>query len=431
MARKPLFSIRAVLFLSFIIALGTLASCSDDGPAGTTGSPDLTGKGEVDPQGDPDFFLGSTSIDGVPDGRIDVWAYNLTVHEDSTDSNSAATVVAFDVVLINRSPTAVHAPVTFFIPLIIPNSVTVLNSEIVYITDITEGPPGFDFSDDLGDDNQLDPREHSAPVNMQFGMRELTSFSIGFEITVGSPPPPSGDPDISGVVFNDLNENGDRDDTEEGIPGVKVHLSSNTPNTDPFDFVRVALTDREGRYGFADLRPGIYKVEAAPHSDLKPTTPNPLIVTLVGDSSGVIPIRGVDFGFFVKEPPDVDPIFGPVGVGPGSNHGTDFEGGFRVEDIDRNHKYVLQVMPPPIMTSSPIVMRIDKAEVRINQEHVYKFECESDSVGTTNTCLPVERVSIPGELLMEGANRIRIHVEGSERAFLTFTIFRVADPAGP
>jgi hypothetical protein len=411
--------------------MGALASCSDDGPAGTTNSSNQTGKGEVDPQGDPDFFLGSAAIDGVPDGRIDVWAYNLTVHQDSTDSNSTGTVVAFDVVLINRSRTALYAPITFLIPLIIPDGVSVLNSEIFYITDITEGPPGFDFSDDLGDDNKLDPREHSAPVNMQFGMRELTSFSIGFEITVGSPPPPPGEhPDISGVVFNDVNENGERDSTEEGISGINVQLSTNTPNTDPFVFVRLAQTDRQGRYGFSDLRPGIYQVEAAPNSDLKSTTPNPLIVTLIGDSSGVIPIRGINFGFFVKEPPDVDPIFGPVGVGPGSNHGEDFEGGFWVRDLDKDHKYVLQVVPPPIMSSSPMVMRIKRAEAWINQEHVYKFECDSDST-TTNSCLPFERVSIPNELLREGANRIRIRVEGSERAFLMFTIFRVSDPAGP
>lgn len=421
MGRKPLFSVRAILVLSFLITMGALASCSDDGPAGTTGSPDLTGKGEVDPHGDANFFLGSTSIDGVADGRIDVWAYNLTVSSDSTDSGSAGTVVAFDVVLINRSRTAVHPPVTFFITQLIPSSVTVLNSEIVYVTD---GPPGFDFSDDLGDDNQLDPREHSAPVNMQFGMDELTSFSIGFEITVGSPPP-SGDPVISGIVFNDLNHNGEQDSSEVGIGGVKVRLSMSVLNTDPFEFIRMTETNREGRYGFASLRRGIYEIEALGHSNWVATTPNPVLVTLVGDSSGVKPIEGVDFGFFAKEPPEIDPIFGPIHVGPGSPHGTRFEGGFWLREVDRDHKYVLQIMPPPIMSSGPMLMQIDKVRTLINDEVVYSFDCQSDSLGYT--CLPGDRVRIRPELLRAGANRIAILVEGSERSFLEFTVLHVFD----
>jgi hypothetical protein len=419
MGRKPLFSIRAIFALSILITLGGLASCSDDGPAGTTGSPDLTGKGEVDPHGDANFFLGSTSIDGVPDGRIDVWAYNLTIHADSTDSGGAGTVVAFDVVLINRSRIAVHPPVLFLITQLIPSGVTVLNSDLVYIA---AGEPGFDFSDDLGDDNKLDPREHSAPVNMQFGMDELTSFSIGFEITVGSPPP-SGDPVISGIVFNDLNHNGEQDSSEAGIGGVKVRLSMSVLNTDPFEFIRMTETNREGRYGFASLRRGIYEVEALGHSNWVATTPNPVLVTLVGDSSGVVPIEGVDFGFFAKEPPDIHPIFGPVYVGPGSPNGTRFEGGFWLREVDVDDKYVLRIMPPPIMSNGPMVMRIDKVRTLINDELVYSFDCESDSLGYA--CLPGDRVRIRPELLRMHANKIQILVEGSERAFLEFTIVRV------
>lgn len=430
MGRKPLLSIRAILFFSLLITMGALASCSDEGPAGTSGNTDRSG--EVDPRGDTDFFLGSASIDGVPDGRIDVWAHNLTIRSDSTgDSGSVGAVVAFDVVLINRSHHAVHPPVLFFITQITPSSVFVLNSEIVYASPaagITDGDPGFDFSDDLGDDNQLDPREHSAPVNVQFGMEELTSFSIGFEITVGSPPgPPPSDVVISGVVFNDADQNGERDSTEAGLPGVKVRLSTNVPpGTDPFEVERVTETDRLGRYGFGDLRTGIYDVQAFPGPIWNETTPNPLIVTLIGDSSGVRPIDGVDFGFFTKEPPEIDPVFGPVNVGPGSMHGPRFEGGFWVRSLD-NRKYVLEVMPPPIMSSGPMLIRIDKVRAWVNGELLYSFDCDSMEHG----CLPGERVVIPPRFLREGPNRIQILVEGNERAFLMFTIFRVSDGSEP
>lgn len=392
-----------VLLLPLLIVSSILTSCSDD----PTGATQDTGQGDVDPKGERDFFLGSTTVDGVTDGRIDVWAYNLTVRSDSSGN-----MVAFDVALINRSRTTIHPPVFFFITKIIPSGVNVLNSEIVYIR---EGPPGFDFSDDLGQDGKLEPGEQSALVTMQFGMNELTSFSIGFDITVGSSP---NDADLSGIVYLDRDQNGERDYTEPGIPGVEVALDAKFPGDVVGPIVGVTQTDHEGRYGFAGLHPGIYEVQALGPGT--PTTPNRMLVTLLGDSSGVKPIDGVDFGFFTPDSTTVDPVFGPVFVGPGSENGTRFEGSFRLPVL-RGDDYILEVMPPMVLPPEAILTRVDVARVWLNGELIFEFVCD-DSAGVA--CLPGARVGIPPQLLMGDPNHIQILVEGSEYAALMFAILR-------
>ncbi len=394
------------LLLQLLIVICFLGSCSD-GPTGTTQD---YGQGDIDPTGGRDFFLGSTTVDGILDGRCDVWAYNLTVTSDSSGN-----VVAFDVVLVNRSRTTIYPPVLFWITRIIPSDVTVLNSDIVYIR---PGPPGFDFSDDLGPDGKLEPGEHSAPVNMQFGMMELTSFSIGFDITTGSPP---SDADISGVVFLDRDQDGGRDDTEPGIPGVQVVLNPRFPGDVAGPVVGVTETDPEGRYGFEGLYPGIYEVQA--FGPGTPTTPNPMLVTLIGDSLGVMPIEGVDFGFSLQDSIYGDPVFGPVSVGPGSENGTSFEGSFRLPDPHPD-AYVLDVAPPMILSPVAVMMRVDVARVWLNRELIYEFVCD-DSTGAV--CLPGARVAIPPHLLRADANYIHILVEGSENALLMFAVLQASD----
>ncbi len=411
MGRK-LFYLRVAAVLScLLLILGFLASCSDDSPteAGNTG----TG-GQVDPNGAADFMLGSATVDGLPDGRIDVWAHNLTVSDDS-----AGVVVSFDVVLHNRSRTDAHAPIMFWITKIIPNDVHVLNSDIVYIT---EGPPGFDFSDQLGGDNKLEAGEISGPRMVKFGMDELQSFSIGFRVTVGTPP---DDAVVSGVVFNDRNRNGRRESDEWGIRGVELRMTG-VQETMPPEILREAITDDRGYYGFRGVPAGIHKIEVlnAPH--WVSTTPNPMIVTLVEVPSGVIPIENVDFGFFSADtvPP---PVFGPVPVGPGSHNDTLYTGSFVVRSYGPLQAYVLEVMVPPILSpaDSPFLMRVDEAKVWINQEPVYRFWCEPGR----EVCFPSRYVNIPAGIIVPERNSIRIEVRGGNRAFLIFSILRRPDLA--
>jgi hypothetical protein len=156
--------------------LSLLLSCGQDSPTKVIGETDLWGQGTIDPNRETDFFIGSASIDGTPEGHVEVWGYNLTVISDSR--------VSFDVVLVNESSEVLYPLVFFYVTKTTPQTVRVLNFD-------SKGFGSsfvFDFSDDLGGDNKLDPGEHTRPVRMQFELPKLTSFAMGFRITVGAPP---------------------------------------------------------------------------------------------------------------------------------------------------------------------------------------------------------------------------------------------------
>lgn len=422
MGTKPLYLKIAALCGLFLVASVFLISCSDDPPTGATGDTDVSGQGNIDPSGSKDFLLGSVAFDGAGHGRIDVWAFNLTIGSDNT--------VSFDIVLSNESNTTIYPPVIFWITQIIPDGVYVLNSDIVYIASnpIREGPPGFIFSDKLGDDGKLDPGEHTSSATIKFGMEELTSFSIGFRIEVGSPP---DDFAVSGTVFHDANRNGKHDVNEPGIPGMKVTLTNDREDsTMGPEILRVAETNDRGHYGFRDVDAGIYTVQAhvpvqRPNDStgaLVPTTPNPLIVTLLGDGEGgVIPLKGVNFGF-VPEGPPFEPVFGPVAVGPGSFNGETFEGSFFLRSEGPLERYILDITPPHITTQTGVLMFVEHVKVTINEMVAFEWVCDSADSTVVAYCAPVQRVELSPRLLVGGENRIEIGVEGNDRAVVLFTI---------
>lgn len=80
---------------------------------------------------------------------------------------------------------------------------------------------------------------------------------------------------IGDTVWDDLDGDGARDDGEPGIPGVELvltDLGSGAAST--------ATTNADGRYLFAALDPGTYRVELAPTPGGRATTPSAVTVTL-------------------------------------------------------------------------------------------------------------------------------------------------------
>jgi hypothetical protein len=61
----------------------------------------------------------------------------------------------------------------------------------------------------------------------------------------------------TGVVFNDLNNNGLRDSDESGLPGIKVGVGR-----------ALALTDADGRFTLPPMESGEYPLAITPPSDL-------------------------------------------------------------------------------------------------------------------------------------------------------------------
>lgn len=375
-----------------------LPSCSNS-PTDTPASADSQASGRIDPSQTGRVLLGTVAT-SLPSARVEVWVQNLKIESDE--------IVSFDAVIVNKCRCPIQAPILFVITSLAPDVVQVENADML-------GPDGpvFDFSDDIGDDGILGPLEESEPVMMQFRWPEPMAFAIGFRVDAG---PPTGGT-ISGVVFNDLNGDGVRNGLEPGIPGIVVKLRPSAREI----FYR-ARTDFNGHYVFFDLAADVYSAEALanPHVQMRPTTPNPLIVTLVELPDGTVSdFDGADFGFLVGSQPPGAAIFGPVNVGPGSPIGTVLDTTFVVPLFFAPVEFFLVVTPPPIL--GPFPMKIDRAEVTIDGTTVWEFVCEPPD---TLMCMPGAKV--PLDLYLTHSDdlerHIRITTEGEERSFLMYSI---------
>ena len=387
---KPFFSIWPVLGLCLLFS-----SCSES-PINTVDPDDPQATGQVDPSGPSTFLLGTVTA-GPNSGQVEVWASNLTIESDE--------LVSFDAVIVNKSRWPINAPIHFVITDIRPDFIEVANPDFIG----SDGPV-FDFSDDLGSDEVLDPGESSEPVNMKFQWPEPMAFAIGFRIDAGGD---AATGFVSGIVFSDLNGDGQFDmNNEPGIPGIVVKLVPSGR-----EILYRTRTDNRGRYVFDGLTADVYTIKADGVGDMQPTTPNPLIVPLVELPDGTV--TGFDdayFGFLGAPLPPQGLIFGPVPVGPASRFGTEFVSTFVVPDFFAAVDLFLKVVPPPMPGAFRLRIDIDEASVAINDVTIWEFTCEApDSV-----CMPATKVLLDPAL--QGANTIRIKVLGDPRSFLLFSI---------
>jgi hypothetical protein len=403
----PRFRAISAAIAGMVLVLFLIPSCHDT-PTSITDSSTLN-QGNIDPNGGTDFTLGSVAIEQLDGGRIEVLGKNLTTDESGG---------SFDLVLVNRSRQTVYPPVVFYITRITP-------PDVVLIGDFAD-PHQIDFSSSLGDDGVLAPGEATGPIRVPFAWPEPMSFSMAFRIDVGSPTE-SGV--ISGVVFNDLNKDGMyQQAVEPGIPGAAVELS---PAANDSVNHAVVWTDAQGHYAFRHLRAGVYTVHATlppVQTAATPTTPNPLLVTLVKLPDGTVSnFDKAHFGFFAGPPP-IPPelLFGPVMVGPMSQYGTKLDSSFtsgRPKD-EYIYDYFLSVVAPPI--ASPIRMRIDSINVRINDHLVYDFHCPIVNPDSMFVCEPdYGRMKLDEGIVQFGENKISIEVIGSDHALVTFIVDRV------
>lgn len=91
---------------------------------------------------------------------------------------------------------------------------------------------------------------------------------------------------IGGVVFEDINGNGSRDEGELGIPGVALDLKQGATT------VATTTTTLEGSYQFGELDFGAYTVVETDPDGYHSVTPNSVDVTL----SAQTPVGAADFG---------------------------------------------------------------------------------------------------------------------------------------
>jgi parallel beta-helix repeat protein len=152
--------------------------------------------------------------------------------------------------------------------------------------------------------NQITVADLTVPIqsltlNGGPGVNTYTLLNVGASIgslIVQSPPGatnafdvqgdvPAGDASLMGFVFEDFNDDGQIDFGEPGIAGVSIQLQGTDDLGRTIDLTTV--TDNDGRYQFADLRPGSYTVTETQPADYKQGTQS--VGTVDGLVTGSIP----------------------------------------------------------------------------------------------------------------------------------------------
>jgi hypothetical protein len=410
--RRCKFALSAILpvFLALLFVLFSACSEKTTAPAqDPQGS--LSGSGNIDPSSTASFLLGSVSDSTVAPGCVEVWGSNVQFDADSG-------YVTFDVQLVNRSRRNIFPSIRFVITDIIPDDISLVGFDGV----APDGKPFFDFSGKLGPDGVLVPGETSEPVGLKFHTVTARSFAIGFRIDLAGP---TGSAVISGVVYQDDNQNGSRDRCdrcEPGIPGITVALERSLSGGGIVTFI--TKTDADGAYRFGGLREGTCTVRVvAPSGKWKVTSTNPLLITLVKDENGQVQdFDGADFGLFPLTPPRPEILFGPILVGPFGPYGTTVDSTFvnPPSPLTVVFHYYLDVTEPPSM--SAIRAGVDSASAWINDVLVYSYHRPAPP--DTVVYFRGGKVALPDSLVKAGENKIRIFTSGGEHAGLMWTVYR-------
>jgi hypothetical protein len=404
----------SVSFIAFALVALTLAlifSCSDQPTTiNAEAVDDLNGSGTMDPGASGRFLIGEVSDTSLGTGTLEVWAMNAAF-DDSTG------MATFDVQILNGTQSRFHLPVRFLITSIRPDDIAVVDFD-----GIDSGFPFYNISERLGGGDILEPGERTEPVTMKFHVRLPRSFAISFRFAA-APAPLTGA--IEGVVFNDSNENGERDRScrcEPGIPGITVAIEKMLENGDMVTLI--ARTDSNGEYRFEGLEAGVHKVfVVAPGSVWKVTSANPLLVTLIEGYFGKVQdFLGANFGLFRLHPPAEEDLFGPIVIGPFSSFGTELDSTFvnPPSPLTVVFNYYVNVDVPVTAMVMPPGM-IDSAEAWINGELIFRY---ARTMPPDTAYFGPQTVRIPDGLVQEGENTIRLLTAGNEHAALMWRVYR-------
>lgn len=209
-----------------------------------------------------------------------------------------------------------------------------------------------------------DKTEYYVGLTMSQGLEFSSGGVRGFRATDGRPLDY-----VEGVVYLDANRNGQRDPGEKGMPGIPVFLAG-----------RRTKTDRDGRYCFEFVNPGIYLVGL--DSDTLPAdytpTGEPQLIKLNPNTNcsgdfGVALNGTVDGTVFLDydhdgKPGKNEPRYPWVRVLPdGKTEAfTDHRGYFSFADVNLG-KHVLSVDPASLPDGTAA---LDPVEVEITEENV-------------------------------------------------------------
>jgi hypothetical protein len=285
---------RTVLLTLGLILVVALFGCSGD-TAGPTeneqSNPNTLVRGEID-GGGAAFEYTIEAADPLI-GPFVLRGNNIHY----VDSLSALSV---DFTIENQGEVAHIEPIGLTFTKFFPNGVTVENPD----NDETGAGAAIMFEFD-NDDGKWAPGETSLPRMVAFGVSAEESFGFIAHVDI---PQDTTRGTIGGIVYHDINENGEIDADEPGIGGMIVYLvSGDDPTVEPTNAAARwrTTTARDGSYRFEDLDAGYYQViREFRDPSWTPTTSTVISVVLVEYEGDVKDFLEADFGCI---PGDVPP----------------------------------------------------------------------------------------------------------------------------
>ena len=204
--------------------------------------------------------------------RFDTFADGLRALADSLTRPSA---VVPETDLSATEPISATEPVTV--------SITITTSETVTAT----GPMTPTVSLPLvGNQVDADATDTDAEVPISASIDGIPNLAL-FPPLVPIPDLSPGQSHIFGLVWDDLNGNGQPEEGEIPIPAVTIILRDARGNV-----LVTTVTDSAGRYLFANIAPGVYIVEETDPTDVVSISSN--LVTVTAPVGGVIETNFAD-----------------------------------------------------------------------------------------------------------------------------------------
>jgi hypothetical protein len=291
---------RAILvFLS--ISLFTVAyGCSDSVEVEDLGDPGpISFEGNLDP-GAGTYIL--REFDTLPPEhapiRLQLIGRNLEVDAENSS-------VSLDVAIRNLSEATLHPDVIVWLSEFHPGSVMPTNADFLPPGGGTAADSfetnlwGFGYSELLGDDGLLTPREISGFREWNFYDPDLAPFSFSATVEFSLRPPSAV---LGGIGFNDADADGVLDPDESGFGGGVIFVDG--PGRDATQVIELRP---DGRYRFPVEETGLYSLKYIPPPTLAPfapiiiTTPNPLEVLMTPGLDG-LPQDYLDANFGTHSP---------------------------------------------------------------------------------------------------------------------------------
>ncbi|MBE9257518.1 putative Ig domain-containing protein [Dolichospermum sp. LEGE 00246] len=216
----------------------------------TTGLQDQAGNQGIEPK-NATFTIQSPSTPGV----------TITQSNGSTNVTEGGATDSYTVVL-RTQPTA---DVT--INLAIGNQITTNKTTLTFTTSNWNLPQTITVTavdDKITEGTQTNTITHTtSSSDSNYNSLTIPTVNVGIQ---------DNDAEVRGIIWNDINGNGVRDNSEPTLSGWKVYLDSNNNNL--LDTGEVSTTsDAQGAYTFNNLRPNTYAIAQVVQDGYKQTYP--------------------------------------------------------------------------------------------------------------------------------------------------------------